>query len=181
MKITNIFLGLGPASSKYPCPWCEISKDEFINFNRPSMEMKLRDISSIRENVSKYQVAVSEHQGKKKLSSALFYSCEKMPLVHQDTDNTTLTLDLVPPMELHLMLGVVNDLYDHLDKQLEENNCPITANDWSAPLGLKRLHYHGGQFNGNQCKKLLSNTKILEETLLLRLEHMKLENLFCKF
>ena len=64
------------------------------------------------------------------------------------------------------MLGVVNDLYDHLDKQLKENNCPITANDWSAPLGLKRLHYHGGQFNGNQCKKLLSNTKILEETLL---------------
>ena len=89
-----------------------------------------------------------------------------MPLVHQTTDNTILTLDLVPPMELHLMLGVVNDLYDHLDKQLGENHCPITANDWSAPLGLKRLHYHGGQFNGYQCKTLLSNTKTLKEILL---------------
>ena len=88
-----------------------------------------------------------------------------MPLVHQTTDNTALTLDLVPPMELHLMLGIVNNLYDHLDKQLIENHCSITANDWSDTLGLKRLHYHGGQFNGNQCKTLLSNTRTLEEIL----------------
>ena len=56
------------------------------------------------------------------------------------------------------MFGVVNDLYVHLDKQLEENHYPITTNDWSAPFRPKSLHYRGDQFNGNQCKTLLFNT-----------------------
>ena len=59
----------------------------------------------------------------------------------------------------------MNDLYDYLDKQLKDNQCSITATDWSAPLGLKRLQYHGGQFNGNQCKTLLANTESLKQVL----------------
>ena len=120
MKLANIFLALGTASSTYPCTWCEIPKDDFIRFNRISMEIKLRDINSIHENASKYQIAVSEYQGKI-LSSAQFMNCERLPMVHQDNNNKTLTLDLVPPMELHLMLGIVNDLYDHLDELLQVN------------------------------------------------------------
>ena len=84
------------------------------------MEIKFRDINSIHENASKCQMAVSEYQGKK-LSSAQFMNCERMPMVHQDNNNKTLTFDLVPPMELHLMLGIVNDLYDHLDELLQVN------------------------------------------------------------
>ena len=68
-------------------------------------------------------------------------------------------------MELHLLLGIVNGLYDHLDNLLTENKCIITAADWSTALGLKRSQYHGGQFNGNQCKILLANTDTLKHTL----------------
>ena len=165
MKIANIFLGLGTSTSKYPCPWCEVSRDEFAIFTKASMNMKLRDLHSIREKASRYQFAASEHQSRKKLSSAPFYSCEKMPLLPQNVDASTLVLDLVPPMELHLMLGIVNGLYDHLDKQLMENKCSITATDLSTDLGLKRFQYHGGQFNGNQCKKLLGNISKLKDNL----------------
>ena len=72
MKLANIFLGLGTASSTYPCTWWEISKDNFICFNRTSMEIKLRDIKSIQENASKYQMAVSDYQGKKTKFSSIY-------------------------------------------------------------------------------------------------------------
>ena len=65
MKVANIFLGLGTPASTYPCPWCEVSKNEFATFNRSSMEMKLRDLGSIRENASNYQSSVTDHKGKK--------------------------------------------------------------------------------------------------------------------
>ena len=68
-------------------------------------------------------------------------------------------------MELHLLLGVVNGLYDHLDKILKNNSFTISASDWSVPLGLIHLAYYGGQFNGNQCKKLLLSTDRLEQIL----------------
>ena len=165
MKVANIFLGLGTAASKYPCPWCEVSKDKFATFTRFFMEMKLRDPKSIRDHALKYQSAVSEKQSKKKLSSADFYSCERIPLIPGTTDDSTLVLDLVPPMELHLMLGIVNGLYDYLDMQLKKNQCAVTVTDWSTGLGLKRSKYHGGEFNGNQCKTLLANTKSLKNIL----------------
>ena len=161
MKVANVFLGLGTATSTYPCPWCEVPKDKFTTFTRSSMEMKLRDLKSIRDHALEYQSAVSEKQRKKKLSSADFYSCEKIPLVPGNTDDSTLVLDLVPPMELHLMLGIVNGLYDHLDKQLKENQCAVSVSEWSTGLGLKRSKHHSGEFNGNQCKTLLANTKTL--------------------
>ena len=63
------------------------------------------------------------------------------------------------------MLGVVNSLCDSLNAQLETNGCSITANDWSALLGLDRSRHYGGQFNGNQCRTLLKNTQCLKKLL----------------
>ena len=76
-----------------------------------------------------------------------------------------MVLDLVHPMGLHLMLGIVNGLYDYLDMQLKEIQCAVTVTDWSTGLGLKRSKYHGGEFNGNQCKTLIANTKSLKNIL----------------
>ena len=54
-----------------------------------------------------------------------------------------MVLDLVPPMELHLMLGVVSKLYDGLDDRLKRNRSSFAANDWAAPLGLARSGHYG--------------------------------------
>ena len=88
-----------------------------------------------------------------------------MPLVPENIEENTLIIDVVPPMELYLVLGIVNGLFGHLDKVLTENECTITATDWSTSLGMKRSQYHGGQFNGNQCKMLLGNTETLKHIL----------------
>ena len=50
-------------------------------------------------------------------------------------DDCTFVIDLIPPMELHLMLGVVNDLYDCLDNKLKENGISLTAKIGQIPLG----------------------------------------------
>lgn len=64
-------------------------------------------------------------------------------------------------MHLHLMLGVVNNLYDCLDGRLKRTGCSFLAKDWACSLGLARAAHYGGQFNGNQCRTLLSNTESL--------------------
>lgn len=65
-----------------------------------------------------------------------------------------------------VLLGVVNNLYDCLDGRLKRTGCSITAKDWAGPLGLARAAHYGGQFNGNQCRTLLSNTESLAQILL---------------
>ena len=59
-------------------------------------------------------------------------------------------------MELHLLLGIVNRLYDFLDKDLAASGTSVRAKDWSDMLFISRQHYHGGQFIENHCAKLLN-------------------------
>ena len=63
---------------------------------------------------------------------------------------------LVPPPALHLLMGPVNTLYVQLLKISPD------CGKWSQQLHLKREDYHGGLFNGNNCRKLLKNLSILE-------------------
>ena len=108
MKLANVFFGIGTASSTYPCSWCDLPKNYFTN-PLLSMENKyLRTIGSIKENALKYQAAASKHKGKKKLTSAPFFSCEQLPLCGSNIDDSTLVIDLLPPMELHILLGITN-------------------------------------------------------------------------
>ena len=69
-------------------------------------------------------------------------------------------MDLLPPMELHLLLGAVNWLVDRLEKTLEESGIRLTVQQWIGELGLTRCTYHGGQFDGNACRKLLSGEDV---------------------
>ena len=98
------------------------------------------------------------------MSSAAFLSCERLPLLLVQDDNHQV-IDVLPPMELHLLLGVLNNIYNHLDSSLKSSNCSITAADWSIPIGLTRSEHYGGQYNGNQCLKLLKSLDQLESLL----------------
>ena len=81
------------------------------------------------------------------------------PSVFADNvDNSTLVVLLVPPPELHLLLGPVNVLYDELTKVW-----PAVGESWSEKLHIKREEYHRGQFNGNDCRKLLKNVQLLKD------------------
>ena len=97
------------------------------------------------------------------MDNKLITATVAVPLI--DYEDETLVIDFIPPMELHLMLGIVNRLYDHLDKALEKSGASVRAKDWSDQLYITRRHYHGGQFIGNHCSKLLNEFYKLENLL----------------
>ncbi len=64
-----------------------------------------------------YEDAVlAQHPRQKTLSAARFMNCVQTPLFPR-TDDTDV-LQLIPPMELHLMLGIVKRLVDEVEIQL---------------------------------------------------------------
>lgn len=164
LKLANVYLGLGPHSSMFPCPWCEVPKADFSN---PPKPIPLRTVGDIRRNAAAYKTAIQNHTGKKKLSASAgpFKSYVEEPLMRKLPDET-LVLDILPVMELHLLLGVVNRIYDHLDTILcASENCLLRAKDWSDKLSIRRPPMHSGEWDGNQCKHLLNNLPTLEDLL----------------
>ena len=65
-------------------------------------------------------------------------------------DPSTLIILLVPPPELHLLLGPVNTLYNVLF------NVWAPYEEWIKRLNIKREEYHGGSFNGIDSRKIWS-------------------------
>ncbi|KAK6178470.1 hypothetical protein SNE40_013256 [Patella caerulea] len=162
LKLANAFLGIGTHSSTFPCPWCEVPKSSFSD---PERVIEMRTLGSIRDNATMYQAALVNHNRKTKLSAADFKSCQNVPLL-KNLPNDTVVLDVIPVMELHLVLGIVNRLYDHLDATFRGiEGCDLRAIDWSDKLCIKRPPQHGGEFNGEQCKKLLQSVHILERLI----------------
>lgn len=74
-------------------------------------------------------------------------------------DNDQLILDVIPPPELHLLLGCINTLYSKIFELY-----PDTATKWAQLCNIKRSHTNGGNFSfeGNACKALLSNVDTLQ-------------------
>lgn len=85
----------------------------------------------------------------------LFKNVIHLPLF--DKPDSSLFLTFIAPMELHLLLGVVN----HLFKALKE--AWPKADDWPRSLHIKSQPFHGGQFAGNECRKLLKNVDVLRQ------------------
>ena len=76
--------------------------------------------------------------------------------IHLSSDDT-LILDILPPIELHLLLGVVNHVFQKM-KSVWPN-----AEKWPTSLNMKLGPYHGGMFEGNDCRKLLQNVYRLQQ------------------
>ena len=163
MKLALILFGLSGATATYPCVWCDMNKNMFKDIDRKETR-ELRTIGSIRDNAEKYQKAAENHKGATKLSAAPFKSCQHDPLI--DMPDSTVILDILPPMELHLLLGIVNRLFNELDLLLKAiPGSKVCANDWSQACGLVRPKLHGGEFPGNSCKTLLNSIDKLEDIL----------------
>lgn len=77
--------------------------------------------------------------------------------VFKGSADDTLVLDITPPPELHLMIGVVNKLFDEMTKEWPEG-----ANRWVKECYVQKEAYHGATFNGNSARKLIKHTDMLE-------------------
>lgn len=138
LKMANILAGIMSHSSMYPCTWCDAAQHQL------GEAAVLRTIGSIIDNYNKWKDA-----GAVKDNAKHFMNCIHEPLLKGDQD--TLILDIIPPPELHLLIGVVNTLFERMQKDFND-----TALKWAASCNVARQVIHGGSgFNGNASKKLL--------------------------
>ena len=66
-------------------------------------------------------------------------------------------ITILPPPEIHLLIGPVNMLYDAL------NNAWLESERWLQSCNVKKTVYHGRSFAGNDSMALLKNSQILED------------------
>ena len=163
-KCGSSVLGIGPASSAFPCPYCKMPSCQFINDPTHCGEELLRTLGEIRQLASEYQAKAARSNAAKKLTSAPYKSCEYQPLMSRLPDST-LVIDIYPPPPLHTKLGIVNNLFDTLNGILVAKGHQIRGEKWTDSLNCTRTQYHGGQFVGNYCDKMLENLDKLESLL----------------
>lgn len=144
LKLANILVGIMSHSSAYPCTWCYATKNELHSCG------SLRSIENTLTNYNEWRAAGASRKEAKK-----YYNCINPPLFTFKEDR--LFLDIIPPPELHLMLGVVNTIFSHMLKEYEQESLT-----WASACYVQREITHGvPAFKGNSCKKLLNNIDLL--------------------
>ena len=143
LKLLNILLGLMSHSSLHPCCWCDTDKYHL------HLKGNQRTLGSLNKMYREFRDAhVSSDKAKQ------FGNVVHPPLIQGD--DATPVIHVIPPPELHLMLGPVNHLYDELSKSWSDSE------QWLTSCNVKKTDYQGGQFEGNDCRKLLKNVHQLE-------------------
>ena len=134
-------------SSQHPCCWCNVDKGN----------LSARGITWTVANMMDLFWDYFDGRADKKNAKDFGNVIHPNMFVGGTVDESAPIILLVPPPELHLLMGPVNTLYVQLLKISPD------CERWSKHLHLKREDYHGGLFNGNDCRKLLKNVSILEE------------------
>lgn len=82
-----------------------------------------------------------------------------IPIIASDRDKI---LEILPPPELHLLLGTVIHLFDHMDTEF-----PFIATNWAKECNVYRVDVYRGTlgFQGNSCKILLKNVDKLRRLI----------------
>ena len=155
LKIYNIVLGIGSHSSSHSCYICDAKNPFAKGVNWPKGNM--RTLKSIRDNFDAWKRA-----GSKKDRAKDFKNCTNLPMFKmEDKEGKIRTVDLVPPCELHLLLGPVNHMLEELEKVWSE------AGFWvSGSNAYKRGQDHG-KLNGNGCNQLLKEENLIHLVALL--------------
>nr|XP_047129266.1 uncharacterized protein LOC124809287 isoform X1 [Hydra vulgaris] len=98
LKLANILCGLQSHSSPHPCTWCDVPS------NNLAQSGNLRTFGSLKSSCQAFDAAGRDMKKAKEFGNVVH-----PPLLALDDEQ--LVLDLIPPMELHLLLGVVNHLF----------------------------------------------------------------------
>jgi hypothetical protein len=144
LKLANIMLGLMAHGSSHPCSWCDVSKSQLMN------KGELRTLANLLE---KFWAWHGSGKGVDKAKD--FGNCVHPPLFTAQQEDTKI-LDLIPPPELHLMIGPVNTLFNSMAKVWPD------ALQWAENCHVIREAMHSGSFTGNSTRKLLPHVDDLE-------------------
>ena len=158
MKLANILCGIMQHSSVHPCCWCEISARGYQI--RDGALPRMRTLGRIRD-----QARLFAQSGGRKERAQEFYNCVEPPLFADLPDSVEI-LDLIPPPELHLMMGVTSKLYEEvLAKMRKDGEDAKRIEDWARAHNIVREEYRGGVMEGNKCRALLKQAVDLGKQL----------------
>ena len=144
LKLANVLIGIQSHSCSYPCTWCFGQKNKLHELG------EYRIIGNSLVNYENWSKA-----GAIKKEAKKFKSCVNPPILNGPKDKKILSF--ISPPELHLMIGALNTLVNHMLDEFEDD-----AKFWIEKCGAEReLIYCGSSFNGNTCKKLLKHIDIL--------------------
>ena len=143
LKCANSIFGLSSHSGKYACLYCE---------GECTLETgKLRTLGSIDLCYDQYVC-----DGRKRLKMQKYKNVINPRLIYLQEDQETFLEHIVPPPELHIMMGVVDKLSTLL-------LCVWPAfENWLKKHYILMRSYHGVGFDGNNANRFLSLLDVLE-------------------
>lgn len=124
LKLANILTGIMTHSSNHPCTYCNAVKGNLDQMG------EYRTIGNCMINYEDWQ-----KEGGKKNCAKIYENCINPPLFVGDEDDKI--IDFVPPPELHLFIGIVNTVYDHMIVEFEDD-----AKKWAQMCHVQRVHVH---------------------------------------
>lgn len=143
LKCANSIFGLSGHSGKYACLYCE---------GECSLETgKLRTLGSIDLCYDQYVC-----DGKKRLKMQEYKNVINPRLIYLQEEQETLLEHIVPPPELHILMGVVDKF------------CTLLLCVWPPFENWLKTHYilmrgyHGVGLDGNNANRLMSLLDVLE-------------------
>lgn len=126
VKLANILLGIMSHSPSYPCTWCFSENNNLENVglrrtigNCTNYFEAWRNAGSIMKNAKNYK------------------NCVNLPVF--TGDENTRVLEIIPPPERHLMLGVVNKIVKHMQGEFQQE-----THEWTKLCNVQREITHGG-------------------------------------
>ena len=152
LKMANILLGLQSHTSTHSCYICDAANPFKTGVDWGEVDgekVKLRTLGSIRENHTAWKNAGAV------LSKAKDYkNCVNMPMFKDEDndDSDVLTMHILPPDELHLLLGI-NHIYKDLLKVWPD------AEKWAAKCHVfKKGQFQ--EFDGPGCNTLIQDKNL---------------------
>ena len=160
-KAQSKVIGIGPHSSGWPCGYCRCKKSKVSGWLHPAPEpctCLRRSLKSLDEQMTKRREIngyITDPTGTKTFSVI-------EPSAISNTNSNILIRQLVPPCELHLVLGA-NEVLQHLACEMEDG---ALTDFLLLELNLEYEPYHGGQsLEGKGVRKIFKNLNLLSEVL----------------
>ena len=163
IKAKNESLGMQPASSTHSCCYC-YGKAPFDNL----AEMILRTFGSIKKDAKGFLDLVRKIGYKRALKKAKDFFNQKDYPIFCGKDWETI-LERVDLSECHLILGIVNKIFDDLYKSMmydiNNDNCHKSVYKWANEKHIAPLKYFGGALDGPNCERLLNSIDCAKNSL----------------
>ena len=152
-KILSIMCGKPNSNCKFPCCYCNAETP--YGFKEDG---DLYELGYLQEQNREYVFAGSPSLRQRDYENVVNYPIFAGP----PSQNI---IDMFPPSVLHLMLRVINHICDDLTNKTKKRFRKDIVLEFAKENAIVRKSYHGGNYQGNQCRSIMRKVDRLEAKL----------------